>query len=216
MIRFLPLFLIALLFIGCKAKNNGPQPKKPVIYLYPTKVMDVSVGLDFHGDLTAVYPSYDEQWLVQASPDGKMVDLSDAREHEYLFYEGISNDGVYQNYNFNEGFCVAKNDVVDFLESNLDKIGLNNREANDMITFWMAELTQNEYVLIRFQLNDDCDKIADLNIFPKPDSELRIMMNFKQVHEFKELQPQVFSTFSRDGFTVVEWGGTNLSEFVAI
>jgi len=212
--RFLPILLLLVIAVGCKSKQKEVRPMKPVIYLYPEQVMDVEVDLNFHGDLTAVYPSNDNGWLVSASPSGELVDLNDKRAHEYLFYEGVSDDEVYNDYQFNNGFCVAREEVVPFLESTLAEIGLNYREANDMITFWMAHLTESKYVIMRFQLNEECNKIADLKISPKPDTQLRIMMDFINVNEFKQIAPQVFKPFIRRGFTAVEWGGTDLSEHV--
>jgi hypothetical protein len=222
MTRFLPFLLILVMGVGCTSDEHDDEhdneqdikEEKPVIYLYPEEVMDVSVGLDFHGALTAVYPAYHDGWLVSASPSGELIDLKDQRAHEYLFYEGVCDDAVYSGYQFNEGFCVARADVVSFLESNLDEIGLNHREANDMITFWMARLMESNYVIIRFQLNEECNNIADLEITPKPDSELRIMMDFKNVDEPREIKPQIFKPFIRKGFTVIEWGGTDLTEHV--
>ena len=49
-----------------------------------------------------------------------------------------------------------------------------------------------------------------LNITPKPDTLIRVMMNFKGVKSYKELEPQELIRPERIGFTVVEWGGSEL------
>ena len=49
-----------------------------------------------------------------------------------------------------------------------------------------------------------------LNITPQPDSIIRVMMEFKGMKHAKELKPQKITTTERNGFVVVEWGGTEL------
>ena len=51
-------------------------------------------------------------------------------------------------------------------------------------------------------------RIADLIIDPAPDSLLRVYMVAKPLDSFTKIEPQVFDGFVRDGFTVVEWGGS--------
>ena len=58
------------------------MPKKPVLYLYPTKTMGLSVSLDYEGTLTYTYPTPQTQadgsvaWQVTAAPDGDLTDAS--------------------------------------------------------------------------------------------------------------------------------------------
>ena len=49
-----------------------------------------------------------------------------------------------------------------------------------------------------------------LEIYPKPDSIIRVMMEWKPLTEIKEIQEQKLITPTRDGFTVVEWGGSRI------
>lgn len=44
----------------------------------------------------------------------------------------------------------------------------------------------------------------------EPDSVLRVMMAWKASEEYVEMNPQEFTTFERNGFTVVEWGGSEI------
>ena len=52
---------------GC-AREAEQADLKPVIYLYPEQEEDVSVELDYVGDLTCTYPEYNGKWNVTAQP----------------------------------------------------------------------------------------------------------------------------------------------------
>ena len=44
------------------------QGMKPVVYIYPQKVTQVTVELELPGELTCTYPAYDDGWMVTAAP----------------------------------------------------------------------------------------------------------------------------------------------------
>ncbi len=52
--------------------------------------------------------------------------------------------------------------------------------------------------------------LKELNVNPEPDSILRIFMVYKALDEFVEVRKPVLDTFERNGFTVIEWCGTEL------
>ena len=91
-------FLVALacgcLLTACGCAREAEQPElKPVIYLYPEQEEDVSVELDYAGDLTCTYPEYNGKWNVTAQPDGTLTD-ADGQTYNYLYWEG-ENDTAY-------------------------------------------------------------------------------------------------------------------------
>jgi hypothetical protein len=51
---------------------------------------------------------------------------------------------------------------------------------------------------------------AVLNITPAPDSVLRVYMAFKPLLSPVPVPPQELEAFERRGFTVVEWGGSEV------
>ena len=51
-----------------------------------------------------------------------------------------------------------------------------------------------------------------LEISPKPDALIRVMMIVKPLEEPKDVREQNLLAVKRDGYTAVEWGGTILSE----
>ena len=177
---------------------------KPVIYLYPEEETEVSVTLDYDGELTATYPAYENGWQVTALPDGTLLD-KDGNEYSYLFWEGVSDT----EYDFSKGFCVAGEDTADFLRETLAAIGLTPREYNEFIVYWLPQMQGNPYNLISFQTRRYTDA-ARLSIDPEPDSLLRVFMAWQLLDAPCEVEPQTFPPFQREGFTVVEWGGTKV------
>lgn len=183
---------------------------KPVIYLYPPTETDVTVQLDFAGKLIADYPIYDTEiggWRVKAYPDGKILNYADSAEYSYLFWEGISPVGTV--WNQNEGFVVAGSDTREFLQEKLAMLGLTPKEYNEFIVYWYPLMMNNPYNLITFAGKEYTD-MAPLTITPTPDSILRVFMVFKPLQKKIDIQPQILEKFNRTGFTVVEWGGTEV------
>ena len=110
-----------------------------------------------------------------------------------------------------KGFCVAGADTADFLRETLSGIGLTPKEYNEFIVYWLPKMQGNPYNLISFQSERYTDG-AKLTIDPKPDSELRVFMAWKPLNRAQPIRPQTFPSFERDGFTVVEWGGCEVTK----
>ena len=178
---------------------------KPVIYLYPEENTEVSVELSLKdGALTCTYPAYEDGWKVTALPDGTLTDAK-GQTYNYLYWEGEAE----MAYDFSEGFCVKGEDTAAFLEKALEDMGLTRREANEFIVYWLPMMELNPYNLISFQTENYTDA-AKLTVSPEPDTVIRVFMAWKGAEEFTELPEQVFTVPERNGFTVVEWGGTEV------
>ena len=179
---------------------------KPIIYLYPEEVTDVHVELDFAGDVTHTYPKYNSGWNVRAHPDGTLYDNT-GKEYYALYWEGDSKN----NYTVDEGFVIRGEDTIVFLEKALEQLGLNRKEANEFIIYWLPQMENNPYNLIHFSTTE-YEEMAKLNIIPKPDTLIRIMMVFKPLAGAVSIKEQNLSGMNtkRTGFTVVEWGGCRL------
>lgn len=190
--------------------SERPQPvapEKPVIYLYPAEPTKVTVKLCYDGVLDITYPAYQDGWEIMAYPDGTLISEIDNKEYSYLFWEGHGET----NYDLSMGFVIKGEDTAAFLQEKLSFMGLTPREYNEFIVYWLPRMQNNAYNLIAFQGAAYTDA-AKLLISPSPDSILRVFMVFKPLEEPIEIEEQVFGTFTRSGFTVVEWGGCELQK----
>ena len=187
-------------------EDGWDTPWKPVIYLYPEEETKVSVKLDVEGQLGCTYPAYKDGWFVTAKPDGTIIDEK-GRSYYCLFWDGAGP----QKYDMSKGFVIKGADTAEFLEKTLQHLGLNEKEANEFIIFWLPRMEQNPYNLISFQTTEYEQK-AKLEIIPKPDSILRVFMTFKPLDKPVKVEPQSLETFERKGFTAIEWGGLIVSD----
>lgn len=181
--------------------------KKPVIYLYPEQETDVHVELELtDAELSTTYPKYNNGWDVTAYPDGTLINKADGTHHKYLFWDAVN---CRTRYDFSKGFCVAGSDTESFLREKLTYLGLTEQEMNEFIVYWLPVMEHNKYNLITFQGEAYTDA-AKLDISPVPDSLLRVFMVFVPLEEAVDIEPQQLSTFERNGFTAVEWGGSEV------
>nr|WP_325180275.1 hypothetical protein [uncultured Oscillibacter sp.] len=203
--RMLTLLCLAALLLLSACREEAAGDAKPVIYLYPEKETEVSVRLDYDGALTCAYPAYDGAWTVTAAPDGTLTDEA-GQTYNYLYWEGAAQT----EYDFSQGFCVPGADTAAFLEDALSRLGLTRREANEFIVYWLPRMEPSPYNLIAFQADAYTDH-ARLTVTPEPDSLLRVFMAWKPLEAPMDLPAQELPAFKRTGFTVVEWGGAELS-----
>ena len=178
--------------------------EKPVIYLYPEEVTDVTVWLDYSGELTCTYPAYDGGWTVTAAPDGTLTDEK-GQTYNYLYWEGVGTE----QYDLSHGFCVAGADTAAFLEEALAQLGLTRKEANEFIVYWLPQMEQNPYNLIAFQ-QEVYTEAAKLTVTPTPDSILRVFRAWQPLEAPVDIPAQTLPAFDRHGFALVEWGGAQV------
>ena len=177
---------------------------KPVIYLYPEEETEVSVKLDLDGKLTCTYPAYQGIWQVTAAPDGTLTDQN-GQTYNYLYWEGETQT----QWDMTKGFCVKGEDTAAFLEQALEKLGLNRKEANEFIVYWLPQMERNPYNIIAFQ-TDAYTKTAQLQIDPAPDTLIRVFMTWQASENYVNLEAQELTAPQRTGFTVVEWGASEV------
>ena len=180
---------------------------KPIIYLYPTEDKEVSVNLKYSDNITVSYPKYTTGWKVLAMPDGNLTDIATNKKLYSLYYECINKEKFKVE---KEGFVVKGEDVATFLEEKLAALGLNEREAEEFIIYWLPKLEKNKYNYIRFATNDEINKNMPLEINPNPDITIRVLMTYKGLNRPIEVINQELETPKREGFVAVEWGGTEI------
>lgn len=177
---------------------------KPVLYLYPETETNVSVEASFPygGEFTCTYPQYNDGWSVTAMPDGTLFD-ENGDEYYCLYWEAMLGKPL----DMSKGFCVSGSDTAEFLREKLMGIGLTARETNEFIIYWLPLMEDNPYNVITFQ-TDEYIKTTPLTISPAPDSSIRVFMTWYSSDEAVEILPQTLPEYERNGFTIVEWGGT--------
>jgi len=172
---------------------------KPVIYLYPEQEMEVSVKLGTK--ITKSDPEYKNGWKVWALPTGELK--LDDKTYPYLYWEGTG-----QEYSLvNAGTVVAKKDVEKTLKKQMQQLGLNEKETADFLEFWLPKMPNKPYVRLTWFGNKLMDRLAPIFVMPKPETVIRVFLDFEGLNQKISLPEQKLSAPARKGFTVVEWGG---------
>jgi len=104
---------------------------------------------------------------------------------------------------------VKKEEVTSFFEEKLTILGLNDREKTDFITFWAPKMDVKDYYYINFP-NEIFDSLHPLTVSPRPDSIQRVFMVYEGLDEKVNVKQQPLTPFSRSGFSVIEWGGSEI------
>lgn len=183
---------------------------KPVIYLYPESATDVNVKLNFNGNLGFTWPQYNDGWNVTAQPNGSL--LSNGKAFDYLFWEGSASVSA-SSFDHSSGYIVQRDTLADFFEHTLTKMNFSPRERQDFITYWCPRMIQNEFNYIHFASEQEYNSIATMDINPQPDEVFRVFMIWSKADPKQNTveRSQDLPCASREGFTVVEWGGAEIS-----
>lgn len=191
---------------GEPTRDPATVAEKPILYLYPEDTTTVNVSIDLtNHEFIFTYPTYpSDGWEVVASPSGNLYDVNTKRNYYSLFWE---TEGVPISTGLTEGFVVKGKETREFLEEKLAYLGLNEHEANEFLIYWLPKMETNPYNAIHFSY-EDYEAISKLNISPKPETLIRIMLLFTPLEEPIQLTPQQLNPApERKGFTAVEWGG---------
>lgn len=197
--------------VAIKLFAKTMQVEKPVIYLYPTQKQSIHVKINYAGNLTHTYPKYSENgWHVTAEPNGTLRDENN-QEYYALFWEGRPT----QQINPSDGFVVPGKETAAFLEEKLAYLGLNRREANEFIMYWLPRMEDNSYNFIHFA-GKQYEQQASLDINPKPETIIRVMMLTQPLKNSINAPLQDLSDLrkTRKGFTVIEWGGSVIDTII--
>ena len=189
-------------------ESNVATVEKPIIYIYPEEATEVTVQLGKSENLTCTYPIYKEKWKVTAEPNGTLKDNETGKTYYALYWEG-KNIKKYTD-KLKEGFIVKGEDTVKFLEEKLAILGLNEKESEEFIIYWLPKMQNNKYNYIRFQTQEEINENMPLEITPNPETIIRVMMEWKGLNEYEDIEEQKLEKVERKGYTVVEWGGTEI------
>ncbi len=189
----------------------GGLAKKPVIYLYPKTKQNIKVAVKLSGaSMTTEYPATKNgEWNVEASPRGNLVDIITKKKYSYLFWEAEKQ--IPFTINEKNAFCIASSEAREFLEKSLKTLGLNTKEQNDFIVYWLPILEKNPFSVVEFKTKEYTD-MAKLVVSPAPETIIRVFMVFKtSIKKISTGNPKLQKA-KRKWYTLVEWGWTNLDE----
>ncbi len=181
---------------------------KPAIYLYPQKPQDINVKLGILGDITVSDPIYNPEkgWNVKAFPDGTINQITDS--YPYLFYEANLKDG----YKPKEGWIISRDKIKDQLKAILNTVGLNEKERDDFLEYWLPRLTMKPYYFAGLVPREEINTQETLFINPSPSKIIRVRLIFEGLdYPISVVSPKL-SNIKREGFTVVDWGGSVTGE----
>ena len=188
----------------CRLHFNQTE-KKPVIYLYPKETTKVTVKLLNKKLITTSYPKYSNSWVVTAKSDGTLIDENN-KEYYGLYWEGKNHYSEIKE----DGFVVKGVDTIKFLEDKLSYLGLNDKERNEFIIYWLKHLENNKYNYIRFETEEEINSYMPIEVTPKPDTIIRVWMTYKPLKERISVKEQKLKKGTRNGFVLVEWGGSEI------
>lgn len=174
---------------------------KPVIYLYPTQTTNIHVQVG--ADITASEPTYGNGWNVQAQPDGKLT-TSNGQTYDSLYWEGMG-QGNYPA--ITEGTIISRSKITETLKSQLVELGLSEKESADFLEFWLPKMPATPYTRLTWFTTDQVNKLAPLVVWPRPDTTIRVFLDFQGLENPITLPAQHLTTIPRRGFTLIEWGG---------
>lgn len=203
---------------------------KPVIYLYPTHDMEVNLNFNAPVDFTTDIPTYSDSWKVLAHKDGSLTNLKpgltdcskfdgqtfgseyakDAclnNTYPYLYWSGNVSSVDFPK--MDKGWVIGKSDLSNFIDSRLSFMGLNSKEKSDFESYWIPEMLKRNanFYRISFLSTGEVNQIFPMTVTPAPDTLFRTFLDWEPLNSFVPFIPQNLEQFSRNGFTMVEWGG---------
>ena len=180
---------------------------KPVVYLYPESSAKISVKVKpTQGKITISDPLYPEGgWNVVADPASNIAYKN--ATYPYLYYETeVAGYKIPE-----EGFVFDKKNIAKELRSLVEKLGLRGVETNDFVSYWVGRFDRDiktDHIFVGVITEEEMDRVVPLEITPKPATVIRVRLYFEEADKnLIPSAPSLPSTKSRQGFTVVEWGG---------
>ncbi|OPX35277.1 hypothetical protein B1H10_01650 [candidate division KSB1 bacterium 4484_188] len=217
LMRIFVLFVVCFIFCilpGCEKKspgttafeepdtsyNGGAVVRKPNIYIYPDKKIELHVALNFSngGSIINSEPEYRDGWNIHVDKNGLING-----KYKYLFYECRVPD-LFQ-YQF--GWFIPKDSLTHFFKKNLEKSGFVKNEIQDFLDYWIPRLISYPYYFIYPQFSLYLNTIVELNFSKQPDNVLRLFYVIKGTDKREaSIQAPIIPRFYRKGFVAVEWG----------
>lgn len=179
---------------------------KPNIYLYADDEMDVTVDFTQEELLTVTIPQYINEWNATVHGDGSLT--CEGTEYDFLFYESKAFRELVTK---ESGWLVKADEREEVLLDILNQYDFNEKETSDFMEFWMEKLTPGIDYMMYPQVTEYVDAQMPVEITPMPDSITRLWFGFEK-YRGQDVEIPTVEPITRNGFTVVEWGGFLLDE----
>ena len=182
------------------------EKMKPVIYLYPEVTTSINVKVKPNWWFKLTIPEYpmDKWWDVVSSPESEII--FEWEVYPYLFWEWKA---IWYEM-WKAGFVIENNktEIERFLIEKLTKLWLNEKEIWDFNEYWIEKLSlvKNKYIFVTFASKQQQDWDSPLKITPRPDSIIRVFMDYRWNDILEEVEELEIITPVRKWFSVVEWG----------
>ncbi len=192
--------------------NSGKQimVEKPVIYLYSEAEEAFNLKIKTDGDLQFTYPVYNNEWKGTTSANGS-IHLNGS-DYPYLFWDAVLPIESLQ-LNWQDADEIIGNQTIDYLVSQLNHLGFNDKEKADFITYWGPRMQQMKYIQVLWIQNESINKIASLDISPAF-TQNRIYIVFKEISDLTDesipLKINTLKPIDRSKNYLVEWGGIEI------
>jgi len=176
---------------------------KPMIYLYPKRTTEYTIALDSSISVKSMYPkTKHNKWDVIASPEGEIIDKRTKKKYYGLFWDG----GYWIPPKTDSGFLIKSERFSEVLDSLLELKGLNYREREECVTFWLEKIAAYPWVKLQFFDHSFAEQ-NPIKIDPTPTSFIRVFMVFTGMNSPQIFPAQNIYQYSRNGDVAVEWGG---------
>ncbi len=194
-------------FPKIKPDNNHIKLEKPVIYVYSDVNVPLEIGIKPKGELAFTYPQTTGKWNGTATSNG--FDIN-GKHYPYLFWEAKMD--ISKNLKWGNASFIAKDQVLSYLEKVCEKVGLNDTERTDLITYWGPRMMQYENIQV-LALTEDIDQLfGELSVSNNSFMTERFYVIFKEANgktehwNLDELKP-----FKRSPKFILEWGGADVT-----
>ncbi len=101
---------------------------------------------------------------------------------------------------------VAQKDLENWFNEYLPKLGLNKKEKEQFMEYWLERLQGQNYYEMKLLSRKFLEEHAKLTILPSPDTVIRVIFYFTPMDEYKTVKAPVIQTPEQKGFVVLEWG----------
>lgn len=173
------------------------------LYLYPEKETQVTIQVKPPAQIISSNPTYNDSWQVLAYPDGRLKTL-DGKIFSKISYDYLTSPlGPPET-----GLVVKKEELGEALKTYGASLGLAGQEIADFVLFWQKNLPAAPYYLISHYNQAQSQTLMPLEISPRPDLLIQVVMYFKPLEKPVNANHPIFEKIPpRLGFVAVDWSG---------